>query len=194
MKNTFIKFDDGETLYEKIYAELLKDRIIYLNNDIDDNTVDMVTMQILTANEREKNIKDEDLEPIWIYINTCGGSPDVVLHLIQVIEESRIPIYGKVLSIAASAGLYLIVACKHRVSFKNSVHLLHKGSITIAGNFGEAEDLMEFYKGEVQDKLDDLLLRRTKITAEKLKEIRRNETYCLGQKALEEYGFIDEII
>jgi ATP-dependent protease ClpP protease subunit len=58
----------------------------------------------------------------------------------------------------------------------------------------EAEDIISFYKDEVGKIFDDLILRRTKITAEELKKIRRNETYCLATEALEKYGFIDEII
>jgi len=194
MNNTFVKVEDGISIYEKMYNELLDNRILYLNSDIDDNTVDMITMQIIIANEREKSIQESELKPIWIYLNSYGGSADVCLHLIQVIEESRIPINVKVLAMAASAGLYLAVACKHRVSSKNSIFLLHKGSIQIAGNMSEAEEIMDFYKNEVQEKMDDLLIRRTKITKEELKKIRRNETYCLGEKALEQYGFIDELI
>lgn len=192
--SSFVEVGKGDTVYEKMYSELLKDRILYLNNDIDDNTVDMITMQILIANEKEKDIPENELQPIWLYLNSYGGSADVCLHLIQVIEESRIPIYTKTLAIAASAGLYLTVACKHRVGYKNSIYLLHKGSIQLSGNMNEAEEIMDFYKIDVQERMDDLLLRRTKITPEQLKKIRRNETYCLGKRALEEYGFIDEII
>jgi ATP-dependent Clp protease protease subunit len=194
MSNCFIKMDECTTIYEKMYNELLDDRIIYLNNDIDENTVDMVTMQIIIANEREKFVPESDLKPIWIYLNSYGGSADVCLHLIQIIEESRIPINVKVITVASSAGLYITIACKHRVGYKNTMFLLHKGSIQLTGNMGEAEEVMEFYKVQVQEKMDDLVLRRTKITLEQLKKIRRNETYCLGEEALETYGFIDELI
>jgi ATP-dependent Clp protease protease subunit len=194
MSNCFIKMDECTTIYEKMYNELLEDRIIYLNNDIDENTVDMVTMQIIIANEREKFIPESELKPIWIYLNSYGGSADVCLHLIQIIEESRIPVNVKVITVASSAGLYIAIACKHRVGYKNTMFLLHKGSIQLTGNMGEAEEVMEFYKVQVQEKMDDLVLRRTKITPEQLKKIRRNETYCLGEEALETYGFIDELI
>jgi ATP-dependent Clp protease protease subunit len=194
MKDSFIKVNECPTIYEKMYNELLDDRIIYLNNDIDENTVDMVTMQIIIANKREKDLPEDKLKPITIYLNSYGGSADVCLHAIEVIEKSRIPIHARVLSVAASAGLYMLLACKYREAYKNTVFLLHKGSIQLSGNMGEAEEIMDFYKGEVQNILDDLVTRRTKITPEQLKKIRRSETYCLGKDALETYGFIDEII
>lgn len=179
---------------EQLYTNLLKKRTIYINEDVTDDWIDKVTMQILLLNEEEKDKPQEELEPIKIYLNSYGGSADTCLHLIQVIEESRIPIHVKVLAIAASAGLYITLACHHRVGFKNSIFLLHKGSINIGGNAGAAEDTMDFYKEQVQAKFDDLVIRRTKITADELKKIKRNETYCLGKEALETYGFIDELI
>lgn len=178
----------------QLYGDLLKKRIIYINEDVTEKWVDKVTMQIILLNIEEANIPREELKPITIYLNSYGGCADTCLHLIQVIEESRIPIHVRVLSIAASAGLYITLACHHRIGYKNSIFLLHKGSISVGGNAGAAEDTMDFYKEQVQAKFDDLVIRRTKISEDKLKEIRRNETYCLGQEALDEYGFIDALI
>lgn len=178
----------------ELYATLLKKRIIYINENVTDDWIDKVTMQIILLNMEEASIPKEELKPIKIFLNSYGGSADTCLHLIQVIEESRIPIHIHVLAMAASAGLYITVAGHHRVGYKNSIFLLHKGSINVGGNAGAAEDTMDFYKGPVQEKFDDLIIRRTKIDENKLKKIKRNETYCLGQDALEEYGFIDELI
>ena len=194
MDELFELSSNNLALYEKLYTSLLKERIIYLNGDIDDNTVDLVTMQIILVNEREKDVPTEELKPLTIYLNTHGGDVDVTVHLIQVIQDSRIPIHVKVLSMAASAGLYITIACKHRVAYKNSILLLHKGSMYVGGNTASAEDTMDFYKDIIQQKFDDLVLARTKITKEELKKIRRNETYCLGEEAFEKYGFIDEVI
>lgn len=186
--------DERNPLYERLYSSLLQHRIIYLNEDITDTVVDLVTMQIILANEKEKDIPKQELKPITIYLNTRGGDVDPTLHLIQVIQESRIPIHVRVLAIAASAGLYITLACKHRVAYKNSILLLHKGSIQVGGNTSAAEDTMEFYKEIVQKKFDKLILQRTKIDEKTLKQIRRNETYCLGTEGFEKYGFIDEVI
>lgn len=194
MEELLFAIDESSSFYEKLYASLLKERIIYLNGDIDDNTVDLVTMQIILANEREKNIPVEELKPLTIYLNTRGGDIDPTIHLVQVIQDSRIPIHVRVLAMAASAGLYITIACKHRVAYKNSILLLHKGSIFVGGNTASAEDTMDFYKEIVQQKFDNLIVERTKITKDELKKIRRNETYCLGEEALNKYGFIDEVV
>lgn len=182
-----------QSVTEALYKDLLQKRIIYFNDDVSDFTIDMVAMPILMMNELEKDIPEDKLKPITIYMNSYGGSADACTFLIEVIENSRIPIHCKVLSMAASAGLYITIACHKRMANKNSIFLLHKGSIRFGGNMGEAEDIMDFYKQEIGDIFDDLIIRRTKITKEELKKIRRKETYCLGEQALE-YGFIDEIV
>jgi len=188
-----LKEFEPQTITESLYKDLLENRIIYLNEDITDSIIDIVAMPILIINELEKDIPSDKLRPLTIYMNSYGGSVDTCSYLIEVIEKSRVPIHCRVLSIAASAALYMTIACHKRFASKNSIFLLHKGSIQIYGNMGEAEDIMEFYKEEVGSLFDDLIIRRTNITKEELKKIRRKETYCLGEKALE-LGFIDEII
>ena len=184
------------SIYEEIYKKLWQEkRILYLNAEIDDNTIDMIATPILLQNELEKDIPESELKPITIWLGSYGGSADACAFLVEVIEKSRIPIHARILYVAASAGLYLAIACKHRVANNNSIFLLHKGSISLGQtNMGEAEDLISFYKDEVGKLFDDLIIRRTKITAEELKKIKRNETYCLAKSALEVYGFIDEIV
>lgn len=184
------------SIYEEIYKKLWQEkRILYLNSEIDDNTIDMISVPILLQNELEKDIPERELKPITIWLGSYGGSADACAFLVEVIEKSRIPIHARVLYIAASAGLYIAIACKHRVASNNTIFLLHKGSISLGNtSAGEAEDIIAFYKDEVGKIFDDLILRRTKITAPELKKIKRNETYCLAQEALDKYGFIDEIV
>ena len=182
------------TISQTLYKNLLKNRVIYLNEDISTETIDTVVMPILMLNELESDIPTDKLKPITIYMNSYGGEMDACTYTVEAIEKSRIPIHCRVLSMAASAGLYIAIACHKRYASKNSIFLLHKGSIQITGNIGEAEDTIDFYKQEVGSLFDDLILRRTKIDKDELKRIRRNETYCLGVDALERYGFIDEIV
>lgn len=181
------------TMYESIYKEMLDKRILYINDEISDMTIDMISTPIQLMNECEKYIPVEELKPIKLMINSPGGDSGTCLYVVDIIRNSRIPIHCEVLSLAASAGLYITLACHYRVAHKNSMFLLHKGSVMVAGSAGAAEDFMDFYKDEVGKIFDDLIVDRTRLTTEELKRIRRNETYCLAEKALE-YGFIDKII
>lgn len=188
-------FETG-SIYEEIYKKLWETkRVLYLNSEIDENCVDMIAIPILLTNELESDIPTDKLKPITIWISSYGGSADICAYLVDIIEKSRIPIHAKILSVAASAGLYIALSCKYRIASSNSIFLLHKGSISLGNtNVAEAEDIISFYKDEVGKVFDDLILRRTKISAEELKKIRRNETYCLAQEAKDVYGFIDEIV
>lgn len=180
-------------VYLQLYKKLIKNRILYYNSDVNDSLIDMVAMPILLMNEEEADIPTEKLKPITIWISTNGGDIVPTLYTVNVIRNSRIPIHCKVLSIAASAGLYLTIACHKRSGSKSSIFLLHKGSLSLGGDTSSVEDTMEFFKGPVDAQFIDLIRERTKITEEQLKKIRRNETYVLGEEALETYGFIDEL-
>lgn len=183
----------SDGIYDDLYKQLWKQRILYLNGEIDESTIDYIATPILIKNIEEQDLPEDKLKPITIWINSYGGNADVGLYMINLIKDSRIPIHAKVLSIAASAALYLTIACKYRIASRNSIFLLHKGSYSIGGNASEVEDVLEFYKGEVDSKIVELILNRTKVNKDELKKIRRNETYCLGERALE-LGFIDEIV
>lgn len=184
-------FNNSE-LYEKMYEQLLKDRIIYINGIITDDIVDRITMQILMFNHREKNIPKEQLKPITIYLNSDGGDVIVTNHLVEVIRNSRIPIHVVVLAKALSAGLLITLACHKRMATKESVFLLHDGDLQLAGSSGKAKDTMEFLN-TLEEKIDKLVLERTKLTEEEYERLKRKELYVFGEQALE-LGFIDELI
>ena len=188
-----LKTNNSDDFYHEIYKKLYNNRILYLNGDIDESMIDYIATPILIKNIEEKDIPKDELQPITIWLNSYGGSSDVALYLIDVIQNSRIPIHVKVLSVAASAGLYITLACKYRTSSKNSIFLLHKGSYSVGGNANAVEDVMDFYKGKVDDVIVSLILTRTKIEKKQLNKIRRNELYVLGEEALNTYGFIDAV-
>ncbi len=182
-----------DNIYDKLYVELLKKRIIFINQQIDDSIVDLVTMPILLKNIEEADIEEEKLQPITIYMNTDGGDVVVANHLIEVIQKSRIPIHVKVLAKACSAGLLITLACKHRMASKESVFLLHDGSCLVSGSAGKARDTMDFFDN-LDGKIKELITTRTKIDETEYKKLERKEIYCFGQEALERYGFIDELV
>jgi ATP-dependent Clp protease protease subunit len=191
-----IHFDDkmtGGEMSDELYKRLYQHRILYYNGEISDMTIDYLALPILALNEEEKDIPTENLKPITIWLNSYGGNSDVALYLIDIIKNSRIPIHVKVLAMAASAGLYITLACHKRTASKNSIFLLHKGSYSLGGNASEVEDVMEFYKGQVDERFVNLILETTKITKEELKKIRRSELYVFADDAKDTYGFIDSI-
>lgn len=179
-------------IYEEMYKKLLEKRIVYINQEIDESIIDMVTMVIITKNMEEENIEGDKLNPITIFLNTDGGDLITTIHLIEIIQNSRIPIHVRVLSKACSAGLLIAIAAKKRVASKNSIFLMHDGSYMLANSSSKAKDTMEFLDA-LESKVDTLILSRTNLTKEEYEKLKRKELYCFGDEALN-YGFIDELI
>ncbi len=181
------------SLYDEVYKNLLEKRIIYINQEIDESIIDMVTMFIITKNMEEENITKDKLEPITIYLNTDGGDLITTMHLIETIQSSRIPIYARVLSKACSAGLLIAIACEKRMGSKNSVFLMHDGAYMLSNSGSKAKDTMEFLDA-LEERVDSLILDKTNLTKEEYEKLKRKELYCFGDEALEKYGFIDFLI
>lgn len=180
------------SIYEAIYKKLLEKRIIYINQEIDESIIDMATMQIIIQNMEEESVNEDKLKPITIYLNTDGGDLITTIHLIEVIQSSRIPIHVRVLSKACSAGLLIALAAKKRFASKNSIFLMHDGSYMLANSSSKAKDTMEFLDA-LEVKVDNLILSKSKLTHEDYEKLKRKELYCFGDEALK-YGFIDELI
>lgn len=182
--------DDG--VYDDLYKNLLKQRVIYFNDVVTDELVDRVTMPIVLMNEQEKHVPTKELKPITIYMNSDGGDVIPTMHLIDVIKKSRIPIHVRVLSKACSSGLLITVACHRRFGSKDSVFLLHDGQLALQGSSGKARDTMDFLDA-IEERMDKVVLENTNLSEEEYLKIKHKELYVFGEKALE-LGFIDELI
>ena len=186
------EFLNNYSIYENMYNKLLDKRIVYINQEIDESIVDMVTMFIIIRNMEEESVKEEELKPITIFLNTDGGDLITGIHLIEIIQNSRIPIHVRVLSKACSAGLLIAIAAKKRTASKNSIFLMHDGSYMLANSSSKAKDTMEFLDA-LEAKVDSLIIDRTNLDKEAYEQLKRKELYCFGEEALK-YGFIDELI
>ena len=186
------EFLNNYGIYENMYNKLLEKRIVYINQEIDESIVDMVTMYIITKNMDEENIIQDELKPITIFLNTDGGDLITGIHLIEIIQNSRIPIHVRVLSKACSAGLLIAIAGKRRSASKNSIFLMHDGSYMLANSSSKAKDTMEFLDA-LEAKVDELIIGKTNLTKEEYEQLKRKELYCFGEEALK-YGFIDELV
>lgn len=179
-------------IYEEMYGELLKDRKIYINQDIDDSIIDMVTFPIMRFNEEDKHKPVGERKPVVIYINSHGGDTIVAMHLANIIMKSETPIHAVVLGKSFSAGLIITIACHKRMATVNSTFLLHDGSMMVANSTAKAKDTMEFFS-KLEEKVRDLILTKTNLTEDEYEILERKEFWCFGEVALEK-GFIDELI
>lgn len=142
----------------------LKKREIVWNEDIDDNTID-IALYIRKWNAEDKGIAPEERIPIKIFINSDGGSVETVLHVIDMIQLSKTPVYTIGMGRVYSAGGLLLMAGHRRYVFPHTSCLIHDGSSCAVGSIGKMLDNLEFTK-KLEQRMRDYILSRTHITRE----------------------------
>jgi len=170
----------------------LQERIIILNNDIDDEVVESGIIQILKWNREDEKLDASEVKGVEIILNSAGGAVDIGMVLCDVIKASKTPITITVLGIAASMGGLILMSGKHRRAYKHSNILIHDGSMFLGGTSGKVKDHMKFQE-EKEAQLKKFILENTKITDKKYEEMHDREWWLTAEQALE-YGIIDEII
>lgn len=176
---------------ETTFKEMLKDRKIVVN-DINDDCVEKVMFQIMKFNKEDENIEPSRRKPIKLYISSDGGNVDTGMATIDLIKQSKTPVWGIVTTYAYSMGGVLLVACHKRIAFENTTILLHDGSSQVMGSTGKMKDAIKF-QDELLRRTDAVILGNTKITEEKYEAMRDREWYMFANEA-KEYGVIDYIV
>ena len=176
----------GERAYD-LYSRLLKDRIIFLGEDVNEHSMNLCIMQMLFLDREDPHM------PIEFYINSPGGSVVDGLALYDVIHTISAPVNTTCVGTAASMGAILLTAgTGTRAALPNSRIMIHQVS---SGARGTAADL-RIQMAET-DKLENTLY---KILAEKtgktVKQIAKDCDRDCYMSAVEakDYGLIDAVI
>jgi ATP-dependent Clp protease protease subunit len=177
----------GERSYD-IFSRLLKERIICLNGEVDDNMSSVVVAQLLFL-ESENPTK-----PIYMYINSPGGSVTSGLAIYDAMQLVRSPVTTLCLGQAASMGSLLLAAGApgERRSLPNARVMIHQPS---GGAQGQATDIniraVEILK--VREKLNRIYQKHTGQPLDKLEQSMERDFFMSPEEA-KEFGLIDEII
>jgi ATP-dependent Clp protease protease subunit len=177
----------GERAWD-IYSRLLKDRIVYLGTEIDDDVANIMIAQLLFL-ESEDPEKD-----IMMYINSPGGSVTSGLAIYDTMQYIRAPVETICVGRAASMGAVLLSAGKKgkRFALPNSRILIHQ---PLGGVSGQASDI-EIHAREIlhlRQTLNDLLVKHTGQSSERIgKDTERD--FFMGAADAKEYGIIDEVM
>ena len=152
---------------ELAYQKARKNRIFYVDFEIDSETgtdkdLTLITKTIIEMNIEEANIPEKDLKPITIFVNSYGGDLDVSLNLADVIMASRIPIITVAMGVAMSAGFIIFLSGTRRYVFNHTNLLIHSGSATLAGTAEQVAAAQTNYKAQLAQ-MKDLILARTEI-------------------------------
>jgi ATP-dependent Clp protease, protease subunit len=177
----------GERSYD-IYSRLLKDRIIMLGDEINDQVANSVIAQLLflEADNPEKDIS--------IYINSPGGSTTAGFAIFDTMEYIKPDISTICIGMAASFGAMLLLAGTKgkRYALPNSEIMIHQ---PLGGARGQATEIEISAKRilKLRDHLNQLISERTGQPVEKIEKDTDRDYFMSAQEALE-YGIIDKII
>jgi ATP-dependent Clp protease protease subunit len=181
------KTNFGERAYD-IYSRLLKDRIIFLGDAIDDHVANIVIAQLLFLSSEDPK-KDIDL-----YINTPGGSVTAGMAIYDTMQFIKPDVRTICIGIAASMGSVLLAAGKKgkRFALPNADVMIHQ----VSGGFqGQASDIERHakYALRLKERLNNILATHTGQPLSKIEQDSDRDYFMSAQEA-KKYGLVDEII
>ena len=177
----------GERSYD-IYSRLLKDRIIFLGEPVDDITANIVVAQMLFL-ESEDPAKD-----IHLYINSPGGSVTAGMAIYDTMQYIKCDVSTICVGLAASMGALLLSggAKGKRMALPNAEIMIHQPSGGARGQETEiriaAEQILK-----TRERLNAILAENTGQPYEKVQLDTERDNYMTAQEAAE-YGLIDKVI
>ena len=177
----------GERAYD-IYSRLLKERIIFLVGQINDNVASLVTAQLLFL-EAEDPKKE-----IYLYINSPGGLVTAGLGIYDTMQYVKPDISTLCIGQAASMGSFLLAAGAKgkRFSLPNSRVMVHQPS---AGFQGQVTDI-EIHANEVSSlkkRLNEIYSKHTGKTVDEVKSALERDNFMTAEAA-KAFGLIDEVV
>lgn len=173
------------------FENLLKHRIILINDIISNLTIDKIVMPLLQMDN------DGTGEKITIYLNSNGGSTFDGLVLCNIIERLKTPTEVIVLGYAYSMGSIILMSGKNnpnvtRKYYPFSTALIHGGSAYIGGTSSQVKDYFKFNE-KFEKRIADFIVSHTNLSEDDYAAIERYEAYMDSDEMLEK-GLVDEII
>ena len=177
----------GERSFD-IFSRLLRERIIFLGSEINDDVANSIVAQLLLL-DSENPEKD-----IMLYINSPGGVITAGMAIYDTIQLIKAPVSTICLGDAASMGAFLLSGGTKgkRLALPNSRIMIHQ---PLGGAKGQATDIEIEAKEILRMKtmLNELLAEHTGQKVERIKKDTERDNFMTAQEALE-YGLIDKII
>ena len=194
MNNSLVPYvieqtNKGERSYD-IFSRLLKDRIIFLSEDVNNVSASLVVAQLLF-------LESEDPEKeISLYINSPGGSITDGMAIVDTINYIKCPVTTICVGMAASMGAVLLAsgAKGKRFATPNAEILIHQPLIS-GGLSGQTTEIKIHAEHMVRtrEKLNKLLSDRTGQSLEQIEKDTERDNYMTAEEALK-YGLIDGIM
>ena len=176
----------GERAYD-IYSRLLRERIIFLGDAIEDHLANLVIAQLLFLDSEDPE-KD-----ISLYINSPGGVVNAGLAIYDTMQYLRAPVSTICIGMAASMAAVLLAAGRKgkRYALPNSRIMIHQGSGGFRGNAPDAMIQMKEWEFLVE-RNNEILARHTGQPLEKVKNDTDRDLF-MSPEAAKDYGIIDAV-
>lgn len=177
----------GERSYD-IYSRLLRERIVFLTDEVNDHIASLITAQLLFL-EAEDPDKD-----IYLYINSPGGVVTAGLAIYDTMQYIRPPVSTLCLGQASSMGAVLLAAgaTGKRYALPHSRVMIHQ---PIGGTQGQATDI-EIQAKEIlriREQINEILAKHTGLEVAKIHSETDRDRFLTADEAVS-FGLIDEVI
>ena len=177
----------GERSYD-IYSRLLKDRIIFLGEEVNETTASLVVAQLLFLESEDPN-KD-----IHLYINSPGGSVTAGMAIYDTMNYIKCDVSTICMGMAASMGAFLLSggAKGKRLALPNAEIMIHQ---PLGGAQGQATEIkiVADHILKTRKKLNEILAKNTGKPLEVIEVDTERDNYMAAYQAME-YGLIDKVI
>ncbi len=177
----------GERAYD-IYSRLLNDRIVFLADEVNDVTANLVVAQLLFL---ESVDPDKDIS---LYINSPGGSITAGMAIYDTMNYIKCDVSTICVGMAASMGAFLLSAGAKgkRYALPNSEVMIHQ---PLGGFQGQATDIKIHAQRilDIKDKLNQILAENTGKSLDVIKADTERDNFMTAEQA-KEYGLIDQVI
>ena len=188
MASVYETLPNGQVIAWDVFSRLMKDRIIFLGNEVNDYTGNEIIAQLLFLQ------MDDPKKDIHLYINSPGGSITAGLAIYDTMQFLTCDVNTYCIGMAASMGAVLLCAGTKgkRYALPNSDIMIHQASGGARGTASDVERTVEFlYK----------LNRRTKSiiahhTGQSLEKVNRDcdRDYFMTAQEAKDYGLVDEVV
>ena len=180
----------GERSYD-IYSRLLKDRIIFLGEDVNDVSASLIVAQMLFL---EGEDPDKDIQ---LYINSPGGSISAGMAIYDTMQYIKCDVSTICIGMAASMGAFLLAAGTKgkRFALPNSEIMIHQPLIGGGGLSGQTTDIKIYtdHLVRTKEKMNRILAERSGKTYEQVCEDTERDNFMSADEA-KAYGLIDDVI
>lgn len=177
----------GERSYD-IFSRLLKDRIIFLSDEVNDVTASLVVAQLLFLDSEDP---DKDIN---LYINSPGGSVTAGMAIYDTMQYTKADVSTICVGMAASMGAFLLSsgAKGKRFALPNSEIMIHQ---PLGGTQGQATDMKIHVERmlKIKDNLNHILSENTGQPLDVIKADTERDNFMDAETAMN-YGLIDKIV